>query len=272
MPSLEIYNSTATSFTTFVPNLVDFITADSFMSVATEGLSYSNVKDINNTSIGISATSSYYSSRSLRFEDFGGADTKNYCILLFSGRYYNGSKYTHSIRCIPVIKNYNNGTALYSDDTKLYTEINISDPKTTSDSPSSIYSNFRATKYSTDNVKFLSLGLPNASITIGMYKFSSIDDPTKTKNVLIVTDCDGYVSFYDAYSAYPWYVEKTFHNGNNIGFTSSINAYKLAIKGYYCDDLYYFDGAYSMPGEGISTIGGIKFLKLGNSNLFIKME
>ena len=67
-------------------------------------------------------------------------------------------------------------------------------------------------------------------------------------------------------------MENTYHNGNNIGHTSSINAYKLAIKGYYCDNLYYFDGAYSMPGEGVSTIGGIKFLKLGDSNLFIKME
>ena len=271
MPSLEIYNSTSTSFTTFVPDLVNFITSNGFMSVATGVLSYSNVKDINNNSIGIYGTGSYYSSSSLRFENFGG-DTAKYCLFLFSGRYYNGAAYLHSIRCIPVIRNSNNGNAFYSDESKLYTEINISDEKTNSDIPSSIYSNFRAMKYSTDTTKFLSLGLPNESITISTHTFKSIDDPSNTKIVFIITDKDGYVSFYDSYTPYPWHVENTYHNGNNIGHTSSINAYKLAIKGYYCDNLYYFDGAYSMPGEGVSTIGGIKFLKLGDSNLFIKME
>lgn len=271
MPSLEIYNSTATGFGTFVPNLVNFITSNGFMSVATEAVSYSNLKDINSNSIRINATSSYYSSNSLRFKDFGN-DANKYCLFLFSGRYYSGARYIHSIRCIPAIKNYNNGNAFYSDESKLYTEINISDEKTNSDTPSSIYSNFRAMKYSTDTTKFLSLGLPNESITISTHVFKSIDDPTNTKTVFIITDKDGYVSFYDSYTPYPWHVENTYHNGNNIGHTSSINAYKLAIKGYYCDNLYYFDGAYSMPGEGVSTIGGIKFLKLGDSNLFIKME
>lgn len=271
MASLEIYNSTATSFTSFVPNLVNFITTNDFMSVSNNVLPYSNVKDINNDSLGINASSSFYSMKSLGFENFCN-DASKYCLFLFSGRYYNGAEYSHSIRCVPVISNNNNGIAFYSDESKLYTEINISDKKTNSDIPSSIYSNFRAMKYSTDTTKFLSLGLPNESITISTHIFKSIDDPSNTKTVFIITDKDGYVSFYDSYTPYPWHVESTYHNGNNIGHTSSINAYKLAIKGYYCDNLYYFDGAYRMPGEGVSTIGGIKFLKLGDSNLFIKME
>ena len=127
-------------------------------------------------------------------------------------------------------------------------------------------------KYSTNSVKFLSLGLPNESITVSTHVFKSIDNASKTKTVLIITDKDGYVSLYDSYTPYPWHVENTYHNGNNVGYTSSINAYKYTIKGYYCDNLYYFDGGYTMPGESISTIGGIKFLKLGDSNLFIKME
>lgn len=270
MPSLEIYNSTATSWNTFVSKLEEFITDNDFIS-SSDSVSTSNIKDANNNTIEIKTTSSYYSVRTIRFRNFCENTPSYYSLILFAGRYYS-SGYTHSIRCIPAIKNYNYGIAFYNDESKPYTEINISETKSTTDIPSSIYSNFRAVKYSTEDIQYLSLGLPNESISIGVYKFTSIDDQTKTKYVLIVTDKDGYVSMYDSYNPAPWYVEKTFHNGNNIGHTSSINAYKLAIKGYYCDNLYYFDGAYSMPGEGVSTIGGIKFLKLGDSNLFIKME
>ena len=254
MASLEIYNSTATDFTTFISNLSDFVCTNNFMTL-TGDTALSDIKDANGNKIGIDISSTTYSIKFFKFANFCNNESTdtNYCLLVYGG--------TDVIHCVPACTT----AAFYSDENKVFTKLTYS-------GNSSIYSNFRAMKYSTDNIKFLSLGNPNESITLSTHVFKSIDDPTNTKTVLIITDKDGYVSFYDSYTPYPWHVENTYHNGNNIGHTSSINAYKLAIKGYYCDNLYYFDGAYSMPGEGVSTIGGIKFLKLGDSNLFIKME
>lgn len=258
MSSLEIYNFTATNYTNFISDFSDFVRASDFM-IFTGGPVPNNIKDVNGNSINIAVSSTTYSIKFFKFANFCNNESTNtnYCLLVMTTPYGG----TDVIHCVPACTT----AAFYSDKNKAFTKLTYS-------GNSSIYSNFRAMKYSTDNIKFLSLGNPSESITLSTHVFKSIDDPTNTKTVLIVTDCDGYVSFYDSYTPYPWYVENVYHNGNNVGLTSSINAYKLAIKGYYCDNLYYFDGGYNIPGEGVSTIGGIKFLKLGDSNLFIKME
>lgn len=280
MPSLEIYNSTATDWTTFVNNLTAFIIKDDFMkyedSSSNTGISYSNVKASDNSSIEFTAMSTYYKTSVFKFDEFCNGEAisgaKNVCLMIHAGRKPTNGKYMCSIQCVPLIRHNSYGIALYNDENKLYTMLRYDDTVPDSSSKSAIYSNFRAMKYSADGIKFLSLGNSGEAINISVCTFKSIDDPTVTKNVLIVTDSDGYVSLYDAYSPQPWVVHTTYHNGNNIGKTTSINAYKYSMKGYQSDDLYYFDGAYSMPGEGVSTIGGIKFLKVGNSNFFIKMN
>lgn len=267
MPSLEIYNSTAANFTAFITNLTSFITKDDFaLSDAT--ITAINIKDVNNNAIKLDYTSTAYSNKIFKFTDFYDDAT----FIIHAGRLSTDGKYNHSIQCIPIIRSYNYEIAFYSDENKVYTEFKNTETVATTEIVSGVYSNFRAMKYATSGVKFLSLGTAADSITISTFTFESIDDPTVTKSVLVITDSDGYVSLYDSYTVQPWAVHTTYHNGNNIGKTSSINAYKYSMKGYQCDKLYYFDGAYSMPGEGVSTIGGIKFLKLGNSNLFIKMD
>ena len=261
MPSLEIYNSTAVTYETFINNLSSFITSDNFMISVIGPSTLDNWNDINGDSLGFKTSSSSYVY--LKFRNFcnNETDNDNFCILISA----SGSS-ENSILCIPMCNNSSYNAAFYNDADKTCTKANFTDSTVT------VFSNFRAMKYMDSKTNFLSLGRPNESMTISTHIFTSIDDVTKTKTVFAVTDQDGYVSLYDAYNPYPWYVENTYHNGNNIGFTNSINAYRYTVKGYYCNNLYYFDGGSSMPGEGVSIIGGIKFLKLGDSNLFIKLD
>lgn len=253
MSSLEINYTSSVNYSAFVNELASIITNNDFMSIVSYGNSPTNIRDIKGGNLGISGTS--YSYKYLAFKNFC-TDASTFCLLITASSYP-----TNSINCIPMCTL----AAFYNDENKTFTKVNYS-------GDNSIYSNFRVMKYTDSKTNFLSLGKPGDSMTVSTHIFKSIDDPTNIKTVFAVTDKDGYVSFYDSYTPYPWYVENIYHNGNNIGHTSSINAYKLSIKGYYCDNLYYFDGGYTIPGESVSTIGGIKFLKLGDNNIFIKME
>ena len=208
------------------------------------------------------------SSKGFKFSDFD-----DICFGIIAGI---GTLYETTLpfaTCIPLIRSEEASssypdkryTAFYSDNEKTYTSISYES-----------YNNVRTMLYTDDKTRFVSFGLQdtsNSSITISEHTFTYIDDPTITKRVLCVTSYDGYITFYDSYGiALPWYLEKTNHNGHNIGKSNAINAYKFMIKGYYCDNLYYFDGGNIMPSEGVSTMGGIKFLKVGCNNLFIKMD
>ena len=264
MASVEThYVGNITSYANFKYGVANIISSNNFAIVDTSiypGAYY----DINRNRI--SFMESGQTAASVKFPNFNAGRSDNYdTCLIISSAVNSGSYFIH---CLVTTGNFSGGnTAFYNDTNKPYTDIIFSDS-----SVSALYPSFRIMKYFDGRTRFLSLGKPGNFITLGTYLFKSIDDPTVTKYVLIVTDTDGYVSYYDKYNTSPWYVENNYHSGSSIGTMYSINAYKLTIKGYYCDDLYYFDGGFSPPGEGICVVDGHKFFKIGHSNIFLKLD
>ena len=259
MSSLNIYKSDSTNnYGTFTTNLSNFLTSSGFISYKSGSdigyignVSSTSMSDVALNDISVTSASSIF----FYFNNLGQTS------LIYVYTCYDKSTNTYRIVLIPVV----GYTAFFSDDSKKYVLFKL-------DNKYAYSSDFRAMTYETDTTKYMSLGESGRSISISTHVFKSIDDPEITKTVIIVTDVDGYVSFYDSLSPYPWHVENTYHNGENVGKSNSINAYKYSANGYYCDDIYYFDGGYDMPGEGVITMAKFKFLRLGYSNLFIKME
>lgn len=135
---------------------------------------------------------------------------------------------------------------------------------------STVLADFKLFRYIGKDVIYF--GFDNTQNSISKVTLRHIDDSTKTKCVLIVTDSSGMVSIHDTSTkAYSWKAYSSTFQNPNTGKSTAINAYKYIMQGWYCDELYYFDGGMNIPADGISKMGDNKFLKLGNSNFFIKM-
>lgn len=273
MSDLIIRNPTVSNYTELIDDITSFLTtrSDGGIIVTDDSMDSPNnsIYTSANTLVSITGMSvNELSSKGFKFSDFD-----DICFGVIAGT--GGTMWASGVPfaiCIPLIRSEEDAsypnkryTAFYSDGSKTYTSRYYES-----------HNNVRTMLYTDNKTRFVSFGLQdtsNSSITISEHTFTYIDDPTITKRVLCITSSDGYITFYDSYGiVIPWYLEKDNHNGHNIGKSNAINAYKFMIKGYYCDNLYYFDGGNIMPGEGVSTMGGIKFLKVGCNNLFIKME
>ena len=100
--------------------------------------------------------------------------------------------------------------------------------------------------------------------------------------MLVITDSTGMVGVFDApagiissqnpHDGYPWAVYPVPHQNPNTGKMSTMTLYKYMNKGWYSDELYYYDGGLGTLSNGVSKMGDKKFLKIGNSNFLIKMD
>lgn len=136
---------------------------------------------------------------------------------------------------------------------------------------------YRIYRYCGSDVIFLAFG--NILDKIAIFKMKHIDDPTNVKYVMFNTDRESgaswtYECLYDSkLNSYAYrYDSRQVHDNDNTGYTDSIYAYKYIYDGYYNDHLYYFDGGNKLPGSGVVRLGKDRFLKLGCTSLFIKME
>lgn len=136
---------------------------------------------------------------------------------------------------------------------------------------------YRIYRYCGSDVIFLAFG--NILDKIAIVKMKHMDDPTNVKYVMFNTDRESgssykYECLYNSkLNSYAYkYSNQDVHDNDNTGYTDSIYAYKYIYDGYYNDHLYFFDGGNALPGSGVVRLGKDRFLKLGCTNLFIKME
>lgn len=260
MANLEIYNSSATApdlFVDFVNNVISETDRIALSTSSQSGYSRTSIKNKDGNEISSMTVGSAHYSKIYKFNNV----STDPSIVVEGGTTSTG----FYLFIVPICELSDYYCALYSSDDHMYSAYEATGDET-------IFSNFRILKYVTDDKLFLSFGTQTDSITISEHVFKQFDDPANTKTILIVTDSDGYVTLYDGYTHLPWVVHPTMYNNLNTGYTNGINAYRYSTKGYYCDNLYYFDGGLVLPGEGVSKMGNNKFLKMGNSNFYIKME